>query len=58
MGSRRRRGSAYAVLVTESIAGELDGIPLRVCGLSHRIAMKRAVGRPRDLDDLKRLDVE
>jgi hypothetical protein len=46
---------AYGALATESIEGELDGIPLRVCGLNHLIAMKRAAGRPRDLDDLQRL---
>jgi hypothetical protein len=46
---------AYAVLAAEAIEGDLDGIPLRVCGLDHLIAMKRAAGRPRDLDDLQRL---
>jgi hypothetical protein len=46
---------AYAALASESITGELDGIPVRVCGLAHLIAMKRAAGRPRDLDDLVRL---
>lgn len=46
---------AYAALASESIEGQLDGIPLRVCGLDHLIAMKRAAGRPRDLDDLQRL---
>jgi hypothetical protein len=50
--------SAYGALVAESIEGELDGTPLRVCGLGHLIAMKRAAGRPRDLDDLKRLGVD
>jgi len=46
---------AYDALAADSIEGELDGIPLRVCGLEHLIAMKRAAGRPRDLDDLQRL---
>jgi hypothetical protein len=46
---------AYEALAMASIQGELDGIPLRVCGREHLIAMKRAAGRPRDLDDLQRL---
>ena len=46
---------AYDALAADSIEGKLDGIPLRVCGLEHLIAMKRAAGRPRDLDDLQRL---
>jgi hypothetical protein len=50
--------SAYASLAPESLEGELDGTPLRVCGLEHLIAMKRAAGRPRDIDDLKRLGVD
>jgi hypothetical protein len=41
---------AYEALAGASISGELDGIPLE-----HPIAMKRAAGRPRDLDDLQRL---
>jgi hypothetical protein len=48
---------AYDALASAAIEGELDGIPLRVCGLDHLIAMKRAAGRPRDLDDLQRLGV-
>jgi len=28
---------------------------VRVCGLEHLLAMKRAAGRPQDLEDLKRL---
>jgi hypothetical protein len=46
---------AYAALDGAAIEGELAGIPLRVCGRDHLIAMKRAAGRPRDLDDLQRL---
>ncbi len=46
---------AYEALATDAIEGELEGIPLRVCGLGHLIEMKRAAGRPRDLDDLQRL---
>lgn len=49
---------AYDVLDGDAIAGDLDGIPLRVCGLDHLVAMKRAAGRPRDLDDLKRLGAD
>ena len=49
---------AYAALATGAITGELDGVPLRVCGLDALIAMKRAAGRPRDLDDLQRLGVD
>jgi hypothetical protein len=46
---------AYGALAARAIDGELDGIALRVCGLEDLIAMKRAAGRPRDLDDLRRL---
>ncbi|HEV8054038.1 MAG TPA: hypothetical protein VGP30_04350, partial [Candidatus Limnocylindrales bacterium] len=46
---------AFDALSADAIEAELDGIRLRVCSLEHLIAMKRAAGRPRDLDDLQRL---
>jgi hypothetical protein len=46
---------AYTALAANALSGELGGVPLHVCGLDDLIAMKRAAGRPRDLDDLQRL---
>src|SRR4051794_4714007 len=37
---------AYVALAGGAIEGELDGVPLRGCGLDHLIAMKRAAARP------------
>lgn len=45
----------YSTLAPEAIAGELDGVPVQVCGLDHLRSMKRAAGRPQDLEDLRRL---
>ncbi len=45
----------YAALDPETIESTVDGIPVRVCGLEHLRAMKRAAGRPEDLKDLERL---
>ena len=49
---------AYGALAASAIEGSLDGIPLRVCSLEHLIAMKRAAGRPRDLDDIRLLSAD
>ena len=45
----------YAELNREALAGTVDDVPVRVCGLGHLRAMKRAAGRPLDLEDLARL---
>ncbi|HEY5344019.1 MAG TPA: hypothetical protein VIJ66_10245 [Solirubrobacteraceae bacterium] len=45
----------YAELDRGTIESNIDGIPVRVCGLEHLRAMKRAAGRPQDLADLERL---
>jgi predicted nucleotidyltransferase len=45
----------YAELDREALSGNVEGITVRVCSLDHLRAMKRAAGRPQDLEDLKRL---
>lgn len=48
----------YAALEPHAVAANVDGICVRVCGLEHLRAMKRAAGRPQDLEDLRRLNVD
>jgi hypothetical protein len=48
----------YAELDQEALHGSVEGVPVRVCGLEHLRAMKRAAGRPQDLADLERLETE
>jgi hypothetical protein len=45
----------HARLLSSAIESDLDGIPIRVCGLEDLRTMKRAAGRPQDLEDLRRL---
>ena len=45
----------YAELIGQAIEGQPDGVQVWICGLAHLRAMKRAAGRPRDLDDLEHL---
>jgi hypothetical protein len=45
----------YGELDRGAIESSVDGLSVRVCGLDHLRAMKRAAGRPRDLEDLKGL---
>jgi hypothetical protein len=45
----------YSELNQQSLVGDLEGVAVQVCSLEHLIAMKRAAGRPQDLEDLNRL---
>jgi hypothetical protein len=45
----------YAELDRDALQGSVEGISVRVCGLAHLRAMKRAAGRPQDIEDLERL---
>jgi predicted nucleotidyltransferase len=45
----------YGEICRDSVEGSVDGIPVQVCSLEHLRAMKRAAGRPQDLEDLRRL---
>jgi hypothetical protein len=45
----------YGELDRQAMEANVEGIIVRVCGLGHLRAMKRAAGRPQDLEDLNRL---
>jgi hypothetical protein len=45
----------YDELSPQALESNIDGMAVRVCGLEHLRAMKRAAGRPQDLEDLKQL---
>jgi hypothetical protein len=47
---------AYDSLARDALEAEAFGVPLRVCSLPALRQMKRAAGRPRDLQDLADLD--
>jgi hypothetical protein len=46
---------AYPVLAREVLTVKFRGIDIRVCGIEHLRAMKRAAGRKQDLNDLDEL---
>lgn len=48
---------AYPTLVSEVETIELPGVEIPVCSLAHLRAMKRAAGRPQDLQDLADLAI-
>jgi len=43
---------SFAALATDALVIDLDGIPVRIVSLDDLIAMKRASGRPADLEDI------
>jgi hypothetical protein len=47
---------AYPALAPKAVAVRFRDTQIRVCALDHLLLMKRAAGRPQDLEDLKRLD--
>lgn len=48
---------AYPVLATDAMCVELGSIEVQVCSLASLRAMKRAAGRPQDLQDLADLAI-
>jgi predicted nucleotidyltransferase len=48
---------AYSALAGAAIDAEVEGVPVRICSLEHLRAMKRAAGRPQDLQDLADLAI-
>jgi hypothetical protein len=48
---------AYPALDTEALEIDWHGISIKVCSLEHLRAMKRAAGRPQDLQDLADLEI-
>jgi hypothetical protein len=48
---------AYLALAADAVEAEVEGVPVRIASLSKLRAMKRAAGRPQDLQDLADLAI-
>ena len=49
-------GGGYENLLADSIAAEVHGVTCRFLGLERLIAVKRAAGRPKDLEVIAELE--
>lgn len=54
--SERAAGLTFAELAANADVRKVDGVEAPICSLEHLVAMKRAVGRERDLADLADLE--
>jgi hypothetical protein len=43
----------YDQLLAQSVVIQAQGVPMRVCGLTHLIELKEQAGRPKDIEDLR-----
>jgi predicted nucleotidyltransferase len=50
------KGATFEEVLRRSEQTALDGVPFRVPSFDDLVAMKRAAGRPKDLEDLKMLE--
>ena len=48
---------AYEALAADAVDAEVEGVPVRIASLAQLRAMKRAAGRPQDLQDLADLAI-
>jgi hypothetical protein len=46
---------AFADLLAHAVTKDIEGTPVRIASIPHLIAMKQRAGRPRDLDDIGKL---